>query len=63
MLHDAFTLGLLRNQVRMGLVIHPYPTPLDDPTLFLFWTTVVRDFHFLRSIDPSLQLVDLHTAN
>ena len=24
----------------MGLVIHPYPTPLDDPTPFLFWTTV-----------------------
>ena len=28
---------------QVGLAIHPYPTPLDDPTLFLFWTIGVEN--------------------
>ena len=31
---------------RVGLTIHPYPTPLDGSTPILFWTTVGKTHEF-----------------
>ena len=31
-------------QGRVALVIHPYPTPWDDPTPYSVWTRVIQSF-------------------